>query len=383
MAATVDDLVRQHNSIHIIDAIQLDELLQPMIAEPVTYTKSWEEGKDDPWLVFHTSGTTGGMMAIPDIAAGLQDIAETHIHHYALRRWYVPLPMLHDYPVAEPLTSVVVKSVLDNGNVDGALLVPALIDSMCLDAGALAALRKLKYIHYVGAPLNVDTGTKLSLYVRIVPSIGSTEAGGYFIKTTPTTNNWDYVEFEPHAGAEFEPRLDNLHELVFVRKETAPMQQIFLVYPNKDRHETNDLWVEHREHEGLWKIVGRTDDYVYLAHGEGLHASTLESIIERHELVKTALIGSYGRPAPVLLLELIPSAQDTGEKERSALLQTLQPVLDGVNSQCNPAVQLSVDAVIIVKKEKPFARTMKGSVAKVQSLTLNAAEIGALYSKKD
>lgn len=23
------------------------------------YSKTWEEGKDDPWLVFHTSGTTG------------------------------------------------------------------------------------------------------------------------------------------------------------------------------------------------------------------------------------------------------------------------------------------------------------------------------------
>ena len=27
--------------------------------EAFSYPKSWEEGKDDPWLVFHTSGTTG------------------------------------------------------------------------------------------------------------------------------------------------------------------------------------------------------------------------------------------------------------------------------------------------------------------------------------
>ena len=59
MASTVDELVRQNNNIRTIDAIKLEELLQPLTAEPIKYTKSWEEGKDDPWLVFHTSGTTG------------------------------------------------------------------------------------------------------------------------------------------------------------------------------------------------------------------------------------------------------------------------------------------------------------------------------------
>ena len=286
-------------------------------------------------------------------------------------------------PVAGPPSPDAVKSVLENGHVDGAFLVPAVIDALCLDAAGLAALRNLEYIHYVGAPLNVDTGTKLTPYVRVIPSIGSTEAGGYFTKTPPTTNDWDYVEFQPHAGAEFEPRLDHLHELVFVRKQNAPMQQIFHVYPNKNRHETNDLWVEHPERKGLWKIVGRADDYVYLAHGEGLHASTLEPMIERHELVQAALIGGHGQPAPVLLLELVPNAQSAGEKERSALLRSLQPFLHKVNSQCHSAVQLSLDAVIFVKKEKPLARTMKGSVARVQSLKLYAAEIEALCSKNN
>lgn len=36
-----------------------DYFMQDLEAEPVTYAKSWEEEKDDPWLVFHTSGTTG------------------------------------------------------------------------------------------------------------------------------------------------------------------------------------------------------------------------------------------------------------------------------------------------------------------------------------
>ena len=34
-------------------------------------------------------------MAIADTAAGLEDIELTHIHQYAYKRWYTPLPSLH------------------------------------------------------------------------------------------------------------------------------------------------------------------------------------------------------------------------------------------------------------------------------------------------
>lgn len=37
----------------------LQEWLREEQAQPVLYAKSWEEAKSDPWLVFHTSGTTG------------------------------------------------------------------------------------------------------------------------------------------------------------------------------------------------------------------------------------------------------------------------------------------------------------------------------------
>lgn len=58
MAAVVDTVTKLKPSIQILEAPDLDELLQDASAEPVAYTKSWDDGKDDPWLVFHTSGTT-------------------------------------------------------------------------------------------------------------------------------------------------------------------------------------------------------------------------------------------------------------------------------------------------------------------------------------
>ena len=281
-----------------------------------------------------------------------------------------------------PPSSEILINIFKYGHVDGALLVPIMIDQLCREPAGLQALQSLKYIHYAGAPLGAKSGEKLAPHVRVIPCIGSTEAGGYFLKLRNDAEDWDYVSFNAHAGTQFEPRLDGLHELVYVRKpECEPMQQIFLLYPDRDRFETNDLWTEHPTRKGLWRIVGRADDYVYLAHGDGLHASTLEPEIECHALVKAALIGGHGRPRPILLIELEPDAVDEvqHEKGREALLQSLGPYLAKVNAQCHVAVQLLPELVLFAKQNKPLVRTMKGSVARMKSLELYKDEIEDMY----
>ena len=285
-------------------------------------------------------------------------------------------------PVHLPPSPSIVQQVLQYGRVDGALLPPALIDSLCLGQSGLSALRSLSYIHYCGAPLGTNNGNKLSSHVQLAPSIGTTEAGGYLTKLSPTSDHWDYVSFHPAMGATFEKQLDNMHELVLNRYEKfSDIQQIFQVYPHLTQFKTNDLWVEHPIMKGMWKIVGRADDYVYLAHGEGLHASTLEPEIEKHDLVQSALIGGHGQPQPVLLIELVPSeqAQASTEAYRKILLEELRPVLGRVNARCHPSVQLSTDHVLFTGERKPFIRTAKGSVARMQSLNLYEDEIAGFF----
>ena len=125
MTESVGGVLKGAPHVHPITVPALDHFLNETEASPVNYPKSWAEGKDDPWLVFHTSGTTGmfmirhkeksilgltqkqktgnpkpityshQMMAGAEVAASLPDIEETHIHQYAQRRWYTPLPSLH------------------------------------------------------------------------------------------------------------------------------------------------------------------------------------------------------------------------------------------------------------------------------------------------
>ena len=59
MANAVNKVIEGNPAILTVTAPEIDELLCPENAEAVAYEKSWEDSKDDPWLVFHTSGTTG------------------------------------------------------------------------------------------------------------------------------------------------------------------------------------------------------------------------------------------------------------------------------------------------------------------------------------
>jgi acyl-CoA synthetase (AMP-forming)/AMP-acid ligase II len=406
MAEVVGTVLKDAPNVQQITAPELDSLLQDSQAEPYVYPKSWEEGKNDPWLVAHTSGTTGypkpitythQMMAAFDVAASLPDIDEFLLHHAPGRRWYTPLPSLHlvgmmmvlsitTYahgtlvigPPTPPSADTVVD-IFKHGRVDSALLTPALIDEMCLNNRALSALRNLRMVSYGGAPLSRKSGDLLAPYVQLVPAIGSTEVGGYFTKFRRDDKDWDYIEFQKHAGAVFEPRSGDLHELVFVRAPECKMQQIFLLYPDLDRFETKDLWVEHPTRKGLWKIVGRMDDYLPLSHGDGLYAASLEPEIEQHPKVKAALIGGHGRPLPVLLVELHDETEVASDAGHKAMIKSLQPYIDKVNEHCHDCVKLSPERLIFASGDKPFIRTVKGSVARMPSLELYKEQISALF----
>ncbi|PQE27382.1 AMP-binding enzyme protein [Rutstroemia sp. NJR-2017a WRK4] len=416
MASIVDHVVQRREGLQIVAAPALEDLLQDKPAEPFNYKKSWEEARDDPWLVFHTSGTTGypkpitythRMMAMADVAAKLAGNDETQLHHYTSKRWYTPLPMVHFVgmlmilsmstfvhtvvvlgPPGPPSPETLID-ILKYGRVDGAVLVPALIDALCRDASGLAALKSLQYIHYAGAPLGVNSGKRLAADVRLIPTIGSTEVGGYFTKLRHDTEDWDYVEFNKHAGAEIDSTIYKeqvLKLIIFLLFKKASleyifikdkMQQIFFLYPDRDRFETNDLWMEHPTRKGLWKIVGRTDDYIPLSHGDGLYASTVEREIERHDLVQAALVGGHGKPKPVLLIEMVPGKHD--EELLEEFIQSLLPYLEKANAQCHESVQVSPELVLLAKPEKPFVRTLKGSVARLPSLSLYEQEIEGIY----
>lgn len=104
LAVDVSKVVEKKPDIRVFDVPSLETFLQDMPAPPCVYPKTWAEGSEDPWLVFHTSGTTGNprpvpytqrMMAWADVVAAGSGTEEGLVHQLAGRRWYTPLPSLH------------------------------------------------------------------------------------------------------------------------------------------------------------------------------------------------------------------------------------------------------------------------------------------------
>lgn len=59
MSDTVATVLQEAPHLQAITVPGIDVFMNEATAPTYTYPLSWEEGKDDPWLVFHTSGTTG------------------------------------------------------------------------------------------------------------------------------------------------------------------------------------------------------------------------------------------------------------------------------------------------------------------------------------
>ncbi|KAL2789358.1 hypothetical protein BJX66DRAFT_339351 [Aspergillus keveii] len=378
MVDHVTAILQGTSHIQTIEVPDIAQFFREDKAETVNYSKTWKEGKDDPWLVYHTSGTTGNpkpvtythyMMAGVDIAASVPGEEESFLHQFANTRWFTPLPSMHYVGM---LLSIGMTTYLNMTAVIGPPGPPT------PDIIPLEAVRGLKYLLYSGATLSAKSAELIIQHTKLLSGVGTTEAGGYWTTVPKQHDAWEYLGFPKHLGATFEHRMDDLHELVWVRDDSLPLQQIFKMYPELDRFETKDLWREHPVHKGLWKIIGRLDDYVYLSHADGLHASSLEPEITAHPSVKSAVIGGHGRPAPVLLVELNPGSEY--EDNHQSLIENLEPYIQKVNERVHECVRLSAERVAVATKEKPFVVTVKDSIARLQTLALYKDEIAALFA---
>ncbi|KAL8646101.1 MAG: hypothetical protein Q9210_006319 [Variospora velana] len=431
-----DLIVKASQDMPVVVAPELAELLAEGPSPPYAYTKSWEEAKDDPWIIFHTSGTTGTPTLHPrtlkltrdfGAASGLPkpmtftnmmmtffDAAQTMpdrnagivSDQYSNSRWYVPLPSLHLLGMAavlqmtaflgstivfgpknRPTTTDVVSQILTHTRLDGMLIPPSVLEDLCQNAEALTKVKGLKYIHFAGAPLNKEVGNLIAKDVHLLSAIGSTEAGPWF---TSIRNDgvWNYDSFIKGTGIEFEPRDGNLYELVFRRREEYQRWQlIFMVYPHLDVFRTNDLFMKHPTEDGLWEYVGRADDIVTLSQGIDIYAPKLEKIIESHPRVRFAWAGGEGRHHPFLIIEVtgdIPesSANTCGTTPgKQDWIDEIWPVVEEANKSCVENVRFSKGLTVVASVDKPLPRTLKGTVARRKAALLYKEEIDNLYAK--
>ncbi|KAL8668541.1 MAG: hypothetical protein Q9168_006833 [Polycauliona sp. 1 TL-2023] len=410
-------VAQAYQGIPVITAPELQDLLHEDDAPSYAYTKSWEGAKHDPWVIFHTSGTTGlpkpivytnMMMTSIDAARTMPDPDEvTIMDHYAGRRWYTPLPSLHFVgmtaalqftvflgstivfgPIDRPATADVVSQILDHARLDGMIVPPSLLESLCGKADTLAKVKQLKYVQYAGAPLRKDVGDLIAGEVGLVSAIGSTEAGAWFPRAQAATD-WNYASFMKGTGIEFEHRGNDLYELVFRRRdEYRRWQQIFNIYPDLDVFHTKDLFTKHPTKDDLWAYAGRADDIVTFSHGIDVHAAKLEGIIESDPRIRGALVGGEGRSRPFLILEFSQDpSKDLGKRTdleisgQQTQIDDIWSAVEAANELCLESVRLTKGLTLITGADRPLPRTAKGTIARHDAAALYAKQIETLYTR--
>jgi len=268
-----------------------------------------------------------------------------------------------------------VRDTLRYGNCQAILSPPFYIEALASETLGLEILRGLDYVYFAGAPMSPVTAKKLVPYVPVMPGMGTTESGMYFIKPRDE-QDWEYYTFRESNGIEFEHLDEDMYELVLRRKpELARWQQFFQIHAELDESRTGDVWVQHKTKAGAWKMVGRTDDMVVFSHGKKLHTGAAEMELGQCRGVAGVMVGGQQKARPFVLVEWRDEGIDDETK-----LDVVWPVIQKLNESLSEFVRMQKELVLFTSAEKKLARNAKGGLARKASEALYADEIEKLYS---
>lgn len=378
--------------------------------EVVPFSLNWEQAKDKPFCVLHTSGSTGipkpvfvtyGTFACNDAHQLIPSLGgnPTLIDYLKGKRYFLALPIFHAacltfslafnvfsgvicvLPPPAPLTADLANQVFLHGNLDGALLAPSLIvDCYNNDEYCVNMTQRLKFLSYVGGALPEEVGNPLSTRIKLMTLLGSCETALHPLEMDNDPADWQYLSFSPYLGHTFRLGEDGLYELVIVRQEQyAPFQGVFSTFPDKQEFATSDLFEPHPIRPGKWVFRARADDIIAFTTAEKLNPITMESMISANPCVKSALIGGQGQFQASLLIE--PKVYPQTAMDEEQLLKEIWPSIVQANRDCPAHGRIMKSFVMLTSPDKPIPRAGKETVQRHAALKLYAHEFKALYDR--
>ncbi|KAI1142682.1 hypothetical protein F5Y05DRAFT_126811 [Hypoxylon sp. FL0543] len=373
--------------------------------KPYPYTKTFAEARGEPFVVLHTSGSTGLPKPIIQTHATISPLdaitALPSLGHKpafpatcAGKRVYVTFPLFHCAGIASllpaaiysgftvvlgpfPPSAEVANSVHVHGNVHHSSFVPTTLIELAKDPEYLENLSRLDQVTYGGGPLPHAVGNLISTKTRLLTGFGTTECGAMPTELCDP-EDWAYVKFSPVGGFEYRPFSDGLYEQVIVRNpELERYQGIFGTFPELSEWRMKDLYSKHPTKEDIWLYRGRADDIIVFSTGEKLNPLGMESIINANPAVSAALITGLGRFQSSLLVEAVKPPTNDAEKEE--LLEAIWPSVQAANKESPSHGRIHRNMIIFTSADKPMLRAGKGTVQRKMTVDLYAPEFDALY----
>ena len=188
-----------------------------------------------------------------------------------------------------------------------------------------------------------------------------------------------FLKFSSFLNAEFRPFGDGMYEMVMVRdRRVKAIRGIFFTFPDLQEYSTKDLFVKHPTKEGWWRPCGRTDDMVVFTDGRKLNTTLMESVIESHPFVRSAILCGHARPRPALLVE--PLSYPTTEEGTERLMSEIWVAAERAMQQGPVSGKLDRDLILVTVPNKPLLRAGgKGTIQRKRSLVEYQDEIDQLY----
>lgn len=378
--------------------------------EHVPFTRTWEEARNSPFCVLHTSGSTGipkpvfvtyGTFACNDAHQLIPRLGgkPTLVKFLKGKRYFLALPLFHAacltftigynifagvtsvIPPPEPLTADLANEIFTHGNIDGALLAPSLIvDCFNNNEYCVNMIQRLKFLSYVGGSLPAEVGNALATRIKLMTLMGSCETALHPLEINDVPADWEYLTISKCLGHSFRKNRDGYSELVIKRTpEYEVFQGVFSTFPEIQEFASGDLFEQHPRRSESWVFRARTDDIIAFTTAEKLNPITMESMISTNPKIKSALVGGQGKFQASLLLEPYNYPQSQAEEEQ--YINDIWPSVLQANRDCPAHGRIMKGFVMITKPAKPIPRAGKGSVQRQAALNLYDDEFEKLYAR--
>ena len=378
--------------------------------EQYPYSKTWEEARKDPYVVMHSSGTTGtpkvlilkqGTVAAHDAFQRFPDFGEEPWYGqcWAGKRVATSFPWVHaggvlllscaiyysfSIVIANdwPLDGKAANYLHANGNVQAAWYSPSVLVDTARDPTYLENISKLDNVSYAGGILPIHVGKAIRARTHLFGTYASTETG-ILPGEMPPAEDYGYYRYSKRLGHSFRPFARNMYELVHTRDPSLEEYQgVFYTFLDADTYSMRDLYIPHPTRGGWWCSAGRVDDVVIFADAKKLNPIPYEAAIEEHPAVATALICGTGRSRPAVLLQ--PRQWPEDKEGEDKLLDDIWKNFDKVNQAGPVFARLTRELVVITKKDKPMARAGgKDTVQRKRSIELYEEEIEEAYKRAE
>ncbi|KAL1615560.1 putative NRPS-like protein biosynthetic cluster [Diplodia seriata] len=396
-----------------LTAPSLTELLDEGgdVVERFPYDKSWEEARDDPIVVLHSSGSTGppkpiiitnASMAsldahhlVEDAGEGVRDALRASegsvvfnpmpCFHAAGMMWNLFVAVYFDLhvvyaPLGAPLNVGLVETMLDHVQFDWMFLPPSIIEDVAREQKIMAKMEKLRYVMFAGGPLSQDLGDVVSKHTQVVNLLGTTENAIPPFNFLPL-KEWNWLLVPPQMkGIEMRARTDDgFSEMVIVRdSDTDRFHSTFSTFPDEAEYHTKDLYARHPTNPHMWQHRARSDEVLVLSNGEKVVPIPMEGQLLQCPNISGVVVLGHGRFETAALIELAEKAHK--ENTPGENLAAITAFIEKANAAAPSHARLSRDRVLFTSPDKPMVRTGKGTVIRKATLAAYAAEIEDLYA---